>query len=184
MSALWPWLVGGGGIALLVAAVALNPLKALMLARDIGGFLIERARAFVAWLRRDHNAWRFGFGALAVGFAWASFIAWDARQTIVVVTTERDAAQKARAQDLVDITVERKTWKQQEAAFAEYQRTQTDALALTMAASAEAQEKARKAREDARKGYADWLQVYKNRPDTCKAAEEALDIACRDVGRL
>lgn len=85
----WPWFAGGFGLLVLVGVV-LSPLAALKLARSLGGFVLDKLRAGIEWLRRPHHWWRIGTMTLALCFTAAAFVAWDARQTIVIVRQQCD----------------------------------------------------------------------------------------------
>lgn len=53
------------------------------------------------WLRAPHDWWKIGFGAAGSVALLASFVAWDARQTIVIVR-EKCALQVAQQQVWVE----------------------------------------------------------------------------------
>ncbi len=187
----WPWLAGGG-IVLLLALVLLAPAAALRLVGELAGWAMDKVRQAVRWLRKPGNGRRAIIGAvflcLAVWAATASLSSWQRNAQIIVVTRERDDAVKARDTAVGERAAALKraetaesqlaAYRQQERDYAAASRRQADALEEARARSSKARAEAAYWREVATKGNRAWQKAYDNRPDSCKAAIEALDAAC------
>lgn len=183
----WHWLLGGGGglAALAVGAgLLLAPGATLKLLRELLGFALDKLRQVVAWLRKPGSVTRVVFWAAILGCTIACFYAYRQNQRIVVVTQERDNADAARIKAETTLAGERLTWQQQLDRFAEYQRQQTDALERAQQSSAAALADYQDKQAEAERSTRAWWRVYEGRSDTCKAAQESLDIACKEVGKL
>lgn len=177
---LWPLALGALGIAGGAFAI-LNPIKALQLARDIGGFVIEKLRALVKWFREPHDWWRIGVFSLGFGFMIASFVAWDARRTIVVV--QRECAQKVTE-------VEAKVAAVQGVAESNYQAVQQCATTLkaevgkrqeTEKLAAAAVKAAKRNEAKAEAELAAWQKRYAQRPKKCDDALAEMEKVCATV---
>jgi hypothetical protein len=180
----WPWIAGGGVLAIVGVLAAMNPVLALRVAKAIGAVVLDKSLAALNWIREPGNGYKAMCLALAAVAAYGLLDASRARDRVVVVTRERDDAQTAKALALEGIEAERLTWKEQEQKFADIQRRVTEATRRAQAASEAAQEAAAQATAASNKRNAAWLRVYEGRSDVCRAAEEALDVACKEVGDL
>lgn len=178
--ALWPW--GLGLLSMLLAVgVALSPVRALQLAREIGAFALDKARDGIKRLREVRNWWRVASLCLAmvcVGFAFA--IADAKREVLLVreqcetriVTVERQAeravtsARSARA-GLQQCKARLEEEVGRAARAAELEREATEAAARAAARAAAERE--------------EWMRTYRDRPAGCRAALEALEAACPTI---
>lgn len=177
----WPW---GLGALLVLAGVgaALNPVAALKLARELGGFVLEKGRAAIAWLRKPgRNWWRIGCMLLGFAFMLASFAAWDQRREVLVVT-ERCQAQ------LIEVRAEADTANAVATDNRRAVETCRTRLVEEVGRAADvarlAQEAVAKARADAkaaRQSMTEWERNYSRRPPTCEAALRALEDACPTI---
>lgn len=87
------WAILIGFIGMLGIAAAFNPLRALALAKDVGAFLLDKARAAVKWARDPaRNWWKIGCVSLASFCAILSWYADSQRRTVNTVRTESAAA--------------------------------------------------------------------------------------------
>lgn len=190
----WPWIFGSVGVIAIATFAVLNPAAAVKLASSLVGLVLDTARRLVEWLRGPGNKLKALSAVLAVVAAVAC---WDSYQTnqryyVVVVerdrvTGERDAARvaaslaKAKIEDLEGAL---ETYKAQEAAYALTQRMRTLALKQAQQESAEAMAMIARQKADAERSNRAWWQAYAKRPDICKAAQEAMDVACATVGEF
>lgn len=174
---LWPWGLGLLGIAAVVGIV-LSPVAALKLAKEIGTFLLERARAIVRRLREVEDWWRVtavALGMLCLGFAFA-FV--DAEREVVLV--------QEQCQTRV-LTIEH----QVQAAVASASSTRralqqcTTNLSTEVGKAARAEQlereataKAEATANRARLEREEWERTYSQKPATCQAALEAMEAAC------
>lgn len=176
------WLgLGGGTLAVIGTAVfaALNPLRALALAKDIGAFLLDKARAFVAWARDPaRNWWKIGCVSLASVCALLAWYAEGQRREVIIVQEKCAAEKVGLEQDFRPV---------REAAFRNFTELQScvaelakvvgedrDTDRLNAEAVAKAEAKARQASQEAAK----WRQRYEARPDDCKAALNSVEAKC------
>lgn len=183
----WHWLLGGSSGLTVIAVVAgllLAPAATVKLLRELLQFVLDKLRQGIAWLRKPGSLHKAAFAAAIAGCTIAVFYAYQQNQRVVVIVAERDQAVAARTTAETALETERKTWQQQLDKFAEYQRQQTAALALAQQSSADAVADYEKKQARAETSNRAWWHVYEGRSDTCKAAQESLDIACKEVGKL
>lgn len=180
--------LGGVSLVALIAVFVLAPAAALRVAGELLGWALDKFRQGVEWLRVPGNGRRAlkagGFIALCLWGAAASLTAWEKNSQIVVVTRQLEDANTARGEAETALSAERTTRAQRELAFEAIQREQAASLARAQAASAAAAKEAAAAKARAEAGYDNWLKKYLGRPETCRAAEEALDRACASLGTL
>lgn len=122
------------------------------------------------------------FGGLALFFA---FKAMYSRHQYIVVLGERDkvTAEYSQAKDAWTIRESElmtaiEAYKQQQADFARIVRDETAKLEAAKAESAQAVSEANATKAKAEASLAGWMGQYKNRPEPCKAALEALEVSC------
>lgn len=183
----WPWFAGSGVLVAVIAFAVLNPLAAAKLGSALSGFLLDAVRKAVQWLRKPGNTLRATCAVLAVVAAVASVTSYQANRQIVVITKERDAALSNVTQAvgrISDLEATLATYRKQEQQYAELQRKQTEDLALAQQENAAALAMIKRQREVAERSSRSWWQAYAKRPDSCKAAQEAMDVACATVGEF
>ncbi|KRC35104.1 MULTISPECIES: hypothetical protein [unclassified Lysobacter] len=187
VSGYWPWIAGSGALVGLIAFAVLNPLAAAKLASAVSGLALDALRKGVQWLRKPGNTLRATCAVLAIVAAVASVTSYQANRQIVVITKERDSAlsdvSKAVGR-ITDLEATLATYRKQEQRYAELQRQQTEDLAEAQQDNAAALEQIRRQREIAERSSRAWWQTYAKRPDSCKAAQEAMDVACATVGEF
>lgn len=180
--------LGGVSLVALIAVFVLAPAAALRVLGELTGWALDKGRQVISWLRVPGNGRRAlkagGFLALCLWGAAASLTAWEKNSQVVVVTRQLEAADKAKGEAEAALGTERATRAQRELTFQTIQRQQAESLARAQAASAAAAKEAAAAKARAEAGYDDWLKKYLGRPQTCRAAEEALDRACASLGTL
>ena len=171
------WAILIGFIGMRGIAAAFNPLRALALAKDIGAFLLEKARAGIAWARDPRrNWWKVGCVSLGLGFACLSWYADSQRRTVNTVRTESAAA---IAKVEAEAGAAREAARSNRGALLQCQamlklevgqRQETERL--NREAVAEAQAVATQARAD--------LQAFRNRQKSpsCSAALTTVEAAC------
>lgn len=187
----WGWVVAAvAGLVMLavVAGLALNAAATLRLLREFVGFFVDKFAAFWRWMRKPGSARRLALWVVAIVGVTAVFIAYQANQTIVVVTRERDTLRTERDTARTDLKTASKRaqtaeeqlagFKQQEEDFASASREQALALATAREQSSKARADAAYWRKVAMKSNASWPKAYENRSDACRAATEALTAAC------
>jgi len=138
----WHWIAGGLGLLVLVGVV-LSPVAALKLAKSIGESVLDAVRYAIEWSRKPHDWWRITCLWLAVAFTAAAFVAWDARQTIVVVQQECNTrvAEVQQACSVVEWNAQQIVKRVNEETarqVAQAERDAADARAARQAADAEA----------------------------------------------
>ncbi len=176
------WLLGLGIPALAALALfLLNPLAFWKLASSVSGWVQDTLRAVVEWFRKDHDWWKIGFGVAGIGFLIASFVAWDARKTIVVVR-EQCKAEVVAAEAQVGVVSE--IAESNMAAVRQCKATLTaevgkrqDIEKLALLAVANAQRQEAKAEAE----LAEWQRQYNNRPAQCDAALAEMERVCATV---
>lgn len=178
------WLGTGSTLAVVAAVFAfavLNPAAALKLASSLSGFVQDKARAAVEWARKPHDWWRIGCLTLGCLCALASFAAYDQHRTVIVVTraaaTDADACKRTIGEKDALLL----TYQQQQAVFADAARREAAQLDAARQQSVEATAALKLAQDKAAASSRAWWAGYAKRPDTCKAAQEALDVACAEV---
>jgi len=178
--------IGVGGMALiaLVAALVMNPGGVLLLARSVGGFVLDKARGAVEWLRKPHDWWRIGCFSMALLFALASFTAYDQRRKVIVVVRDAASAADSCARQIAEKDASLADFEAQQIAFAKAARDEAARLKQAQDQSAEAQAQVAAAQAAAEKSNRAWWSGYAKRPDSCRAAQEALDVACASVGEF
>lgn len=147
-------------------------------------FVLDKLRQCFDWLRKEGN----GVKAVAGVLALVSFgMLLSLQATRSTLQGERLARTAERQQ--FEIALQEKDaaiagYQQQIAQFAEFQRRQTEALKRAQAASAEALAEYERKQAKSQKSNRQWWQVYEGRTDVCKAAQEALDVACKEIKAL
>lgn len=175
-----PWAAGAGAL-LAIVGVFLNPLGAMMLARDLGGALVGAARKAVAWARGPRNWWRVaatiaGTICLALGLALS-----DAHQQLSMAEERcaaslRDAGREASDAAAAARSSAAALGRCRDALAEEVGRKQRiEALAADAVADARADA------ADARDALKRWMADYNRRPDACRAAVLALDTVCQTI---
>ena len=168
--------LGGVGVVVGLGALAiLNPMAGLKLASQVSGFVLDAVRRAVTWARDPaRDWWKVGCLTFSALFAVAAVYANDQRGDVADVTTELVALKAADA-DLAQQLAASKLWATLlEAQLAKEIRLRQDVERLNKDAVAKVQAKAAQAARAA----ADWKRRYTDRPDTCKAAQAALEDAC------
>ena len=134
------------------------------------------------WLRQPHDWWRIGCFTMALLFGVASFAAYDQHRTVIVVTrtaaTDKDVCLRTIAEKDAALA----DYQAQQQVFADAARKEAANLKAAQDQSAQAQAEVAAAQAQAAKNNRAWWSVYAKRPDSCKAAQEALDVACASVG--
>lgn len=172
------WLGLGGLAAVVIALVVMNPVAALRLVKAIGGFFIDAARWFFEWLRKPGSWVKVLLAGLALWAAIASLTAYQKGQKIIVITNTYEtkiAAKDLRIGELVSAT---EAYRKQEQDFARIARKNTERLDAARKLSVDALAEVATLQAQAEASSAGWRREYGKRPDTCKAALEALDTAC------
>ena len=174
----WGWLAGGGGLLLVGALVALNPLLALKLLRSLGGLLLAALRDGLEWLRKPGHKIKALCAVLALWAGIASLTAYRANQKVIVFV-QRCEAEKGALQ--VQIDAKNLTITQKEQALADIQST-LDAEAAKLrdlqARNAGLKAQTEAAQERAAKSEAAFQREFDRKPATCTAALNALQAAC------
>lgn len=179
------WIGSGLSLAVVVGIVALlvlNPAAALKLASSLSGFVLDKVKALVEWARKPHDWWKIGCLTLSACFGLASLTAYQQRQQVLVVTRTAAADADTCKRTIAEKDAELKPYRDQQAAFAKSAREETAQLLVAQQQSAEALALIQSAQEQAAKNNAAWWGQYAKRPDSCKAAQEAMDVACKSVG--
>lgn len=171
-------LLGLGGVGLVAglgALAILNPMAGLKLASQVSGFVLDAVRRLVEWVRDPaRDWWKIGCLTFSGLFAVAAIYANDQRGDVQEVSAKFQALTVAD-ELLIEELAASKLWasvleaqlkaeigKQQETA-----RLNAEAVATVQAKAAQAARAA-----------ADWKRRYADRPNTCKAAQAALEDAC------
>lgn len=170
----WGWIAGIGGGTLIVAALAVWFLAPAMIP------LIGKAVA--GWLKW---AWSHPTAVVCLvlaGFAGFGFLdSYGARQRIVVIQRDAEAASSKCVADLAGKDSEIAGYKAQQQTFADAARQQAKNLAEAQRQSGEAQAILARQQAAAEASNAGWMQVYKARPQSCQASLEAMAVACNSV---
>lgn len=130
------------------------------------------------WLRQDHDWWRIGCFTMALLFGIASFAAYDQHKTVIVITRTAAADKETCSRIVAEKDAALADYVAQQEHFAEVARTEAANLKVAQDQSAQAQLEVAAAQAQAAKNNAAWWGVYAKRPDSCRAAQEALDVAC------
>lgn len=176
------WLGLGGIAAVVIALVVMNPVAALRLVKAIGGFFIDAARWFFEWLRKPGSWIKLVIGALALWAAIASLNAYQKGQTIVVITKQHETELAAKDLRIGELVTATEAYRKQEQDFARIARKNTERLDAARKQSEAALAEIATLQAKAEASSAGWRREYAKRPDTCKAALEALDTACPAIG--
>lgn len=174
------WLLGGGVVALLAAFAVLNPLAAARLASSVSGFVLDKLRGLIQWARAatPEQWWRAGCFAAGTAFLVASFVAWDARQTIVIVRQECAAkleAERSVSAGLSGIAENNRQAVQtcKATLTAEVgKRQEVERLGQAAVASAQQSE------AQAERELTEWKRRYIERPKGCEAALQEVQAQC------
>lgn len=184
---LWPWLLAGGIPAIALAAgLVLAPAATIGLLRAVARAVAGLARNAVDWSQA--NWWRAACVAAAITAASLAFSAHEAEQqhaanevafnaALIAIQQERDRVSAERDKAVADLA------QHDMDAAAEYARI-TAELKAQQEANADAMADLRAQEARAAKSKAAWWRVYEGRSDQCKAAQEALDVACKGLGEL
>ncbi len=168
--------LSGVGLAVgLAALVILNPAAGLKLASQAAGLVLDGARRGVAWARDPaRDWWKIGCLSFSALFAVAAVVANDRHGAAVEAETQY--AELAKHDAALAKKLEAETLRADELAarLAIEVGKQQEVERLNRDAVARAKAQAAKAAQDA----ADWRRRYNDRPDTCKAAQAALEDAC------
>lgn len=150
-------------------------LAALKFINEAIALVLDFARRVLAWIRDPaRDWWKVGCLTFSALFAVAAVYANDQRGDVADVTTELVALRAADA-DLAQQLEASKLWATLlEAQLAKEIGLRQDVERLNKDAVAKVQAKAAQAARAA----ADWKRRYTDRPDTCKAAQAALEDAC------
>lgn len=188
--------VAGGGVGLLavIALAVLNPAAAIRLASQVAGLALDAGRSLVAWLRKPGNKLKGACAVLALGFSLAALWSYDLNQQVTVITAARDAAigerdtarteAAAKGTRIGELEFSLKTYLLQEQAYADLQRHRTEELERLQQQNASAMALLEAQRDMAERSSKAWWAEYAKRPDSCKAAQEALDVACSGLGEF
>ena len=122
------------------------------------------------------------FGLLALGFLLMSGYEQLLRKDFVVVQTQHKAEVDRYELREVELLAVIEGYKAQEARFVSLVKAETDKLEAAREESAEATKAADTAKANAAKSEAGWMRQYAKRPDSCKAALDALEVACQAYG--
>ena len=180
----WGWMAGAGAALAFAVAVFLNPLLAAQVARRMGAALLKLFRAVADWLGEPGNWAKAMALGLALFSGYSLLALRDARSQITVITQARAADSALCDAEKALLGQRIKGYEAQEAATARAIRAETEQLDAAQQQSAEAIEQIQARQDAAEKSNQAWWRVYEGRPDVCKAAQEALDVACKEVGRL
>ena len=165
-------------IAVMAVALAILNLPAfLKLASSIAGAVMDGLR----WIASHKQAALCITLALLAGYGFLQ--TYRANQTIVVVRTEAKAAADKCKADIADLDNTIGGYKAQQKAFADASREQAKALDNAQNQSAEALANVARLQAQAEANNAGWWKTYNARPQSCKAALEALDVACDSIGK-
>lgn len=150
-------------------------LAALKFINEAIALVLDFARRVLAWIRDPaRDWWKVGCLTFSALFAVAAVYANDQRGDVADVTTELVALKAADA-DLAQQLEASKLWATLlEAQLAKEIGLRQDVERQNKDAVAKVQAKAAQAARAA----ADWKRRYTDRPDTCKAAQAALEDAC------
>ena len=118
------------------------------------------------------------FGLLALGFLLMSGYALLLRKDFVVVQTQHKAEVQAYELREGELLAVIEGYKAQESQFAERVKAEAEALDAARNESAEATKAADTAKANAARSEAGWMRQYAKRPESCKVALEALEVAC------
>lgn len=195
ITAHWPWLAGAGGIvAAIVAFAVLNPLAAARLASSLAGLAADSLRGITEWLRKPGNKLKATCALLAALAAIGALLSYDLNRRVTIVTVERDTAVRERGAAIGERDSARTrlselegtlaTYRLQEQQFADIQRQRTQQLERAQQQNVAALAEIDRLRAQAEASDRAWWRVYQGRSDVCRAAEEALDVACAEVGKF
>lgn len=187
LNGLWPWFAGGGVVVAIIAFAVLNPVAALRLGSAVVGFMLDAARNLVVWLRKPGNKLKAMCAVLAMVAAIACLTSYQKNQSFLVVTQQLDTvrAEAGLAKTRIgELEATLATYREQERLYAEAQRKRTAALLLAQQQNEAALSVIEKQRAESERSNRAWWQAYAKRPDACKAAQEALDVACATVGEF
>lgn len=178
------WIFGGSAALLLALAIgaALNPVKALGLARAVGGFVLEKLRAGVEWARKpDRDWWRIGCVAFGLLFATASLYADNRRREVLYVTERCQTVTTTLKTELVTVRatadLDRVDLSTCRAQLEKVVGIEQDVKAENAAALLELEREARAADARAR----EWRARYDAKTPTCSAALAALEGPCASL---
>jgi hypothetical protein len=171
--------LGGTAVAVTLAAlVILNPAAGLKLASQVAGFLLDVVRRAVAWARDPaRDWWKIGCLTFSALFAVASVVANHRHQAATELAREYDVLE-LEADGLEDqLAKANEKVRALEAQLAKEIGLKQEVARLNQEAVAKVQAKAAQAAAQA----ADWRRRYRDRPDTCKAAQAALEEQCASL---
>lgn len=171
------WLILLGLLTMTGIAAALNPLRALTLAKDAGAFLIDKARALVAWARDpDRNWWKVGCVSLGLLCAVLSWYADAQRRVVATVRTETAAAiVKVEA----DAAGDREAAKSNRAALLQCQAQLTLEVGQRQETERLNREAVAKAQAAAKAAAADLAEFRRRQKSpSCSAALTTVEAAC------
>lgn len=178
IAGLWPWLAGGGLLVVIGVLAALNPVLALRVAKAIGAFVLGKLLDLFTWLREEANAYKAACLMLAVIAGYGLLSSHNARERIVLIERDRAAEAQQFRTKLAEQGALIEGYERQEEEFARQAREAADKLKAAQDENAEALAEIAHLKEMAKRNGAAWRRVYDGRPDSCKAAIEALDAAC------
>ena len=118
------------------------------------------------------------FGLLALGFLLASGYALLLRKDFVVVQTQHKAEVGRYELREVELLAVIEGYKAQESRFASLVKAEADKLEAARDESAEATKAAETAKANAARSESGWMRQYAKRPESCKVALDALEVAC------
>lgn len=118
------------------------------------------------------------FGLLALGFLLASGYALLLRKDFVVIQTQHKAEVERYELREGELLAVIEGYKAQESQFAERVKAEADKLEAAREESAEATKAAETAKANAARSESGWMRQYAKRPESCKVALDALEVAC------
>lgn len=158
---------------------------ALNLLNQAVAWLLDLVTGFFRWLRKRRTGeqkWRLACTVAGCLCLAASFVAWDRQQRVYVVIRQSEEAAAAFKATIAEKDTALAGYRQQEQAFADAARREAEQLEASRKQSAEALAEVARLQAQADRNSAAWWAGYSKRPDVCRAAQEAMDVACATVG--
>jgi hypothetical protein len=175
------WIFGGVAALLLAAAVgaALNPLKALGLARAAGGFVLEKLRAGVEWARDPkRDWWKVGcvtFGAL---FGVAAWYADGQRRQVITIREECQTVRTTLQTRVVELETTGALDRTDLATCRAYMANVADGRQAVEAENRDALLELERAARAADARAAEWKRRYEAKTPDCSTALAVLEEKC------
>lgn len=151
------------------------------LALGIWSWISRTLAAIGRWLRAPHDWWRIGFFVMGLVAMIAACGVWDRQNALQTAVALREADARTCAAQLDTLNTALAGYASAASAIAEANRAEAARLAVAQQQAAEALADVATEQAKAAKDNAAWWAKYQQRPQTCAAAQQALDTACAGI---